>query len=756
MQIKLCGAAGEVTGSGYLVDTGKSQVLVDFGMFQGPEGGDARNRSLGPVKPRKLDAVVLTHAHLDHCGRLPLLTRRGFGGEVHCTHASWDVAELILMDSAHIQESDAERKTRRRRRAGKKAVDPLYERSDVENLLPRFNPLAYGQRREIAPGIEIRFVDAGHILGSASVEMTIRQKGMVRTIVFSGDLGRPNMPLLRDPVPFDSADLLFLESTYGDRDHRPIEATVEELKELLHVAHEHQARILIPAFAVGRSQLLLYYLAEVLEERKLGDFPVYLDSPMAIRATELYVRHASELDEETHQRAKAGWFRRYLSNLRMTMSRDESKAIDRAAHECIIVAGSGMCDGGRIMHHLKNNLYKPGVVVLIAGFMSKGTLGRQLIDGARKVRVLGDEIAVRAQIATLGGFSGHAGQSELIDWTRSLADSKPSVVLTHGENPQRRALKQKLKSELDLDARAPNANAVIRVDEPARRKKVAVKAEIALEHEESLVADSAERLDQWEADWQNYWKTCGPADFALGDVSELSSRRSSDDRLFLTAPRSVEDEQARLDRIRKEMEMGFRELQDVGPCVTVFGSARFDESHRYYQAAREVGSLLAEAGFTVMTGGGPGIMEAANRGAYEAGGSSLGCNIKLPHEQEPNPYVDKFIEFRYFFIRKVMLVRYSWAFVVMPGGFGTMDEMFEAATLIQCGKIGPFPVVIFGKEFWNSLSDFFQYMLNQNVISPEDTSFGLLTDSPSDTVDAILRSLPPKAVRSLNALTKAR
>ncbi len=759
MRITPYGAVGEVTGSSYLIETAEAKVLVDFGMFQGREGKGDKNRDLRGLDPQNLDAVVLTHAHLDHCGRLPLLTRGGYEGKIHTTPASVDLAELILMDCGHIQESDAARHNRKAERSGRPLIEPLYKQADVEPTLRLFAPLIHGKRREIASGVEIRFTEAGHILGSASVEFRIREKGAEHTVVFSGDIGRSNMPLLPDPAPFEHADLLFMESTYGDRDHRSIEDTVKELKELFHLANQHRARVLIPAFAVGRSQLILYYLAMMNKEGAGFDFPVYLDSPMAVKATMLYRKFVSHLDAEGRGIVSREEIKRCLSGLKPTPTAEESRAINEAPHQCVIIAGSGMCDAGRIQHHLKNNLHRKGVGVLMTGFMSYGSLGRRLVEGAQAVRIHGEEVLVRARVVTLGGFSGHAGQGELLDWFKPMSGSRPRVILTHGEDRQRKALRDKLSSSFGAAAEVPSAGSVIefagrapagraskiRVPEISGGRKLAAAPETA-------AAQDGRTLDQWAKDWQSLWTQSGQADFLSPSSRQGASRGEGEERLFLTAPRGPQAEKARLARIMHEFETGFRRLSGVGPCVTVFGSARFPETHRYYQLARDVGGSLARAGFTVLTGGGPGIMEAANRGAKEAGGRSLGCNIILPHEQKANPYVDEFIEFKYFFIRKVMLVRYSWAFVIMPGGFGTLDELFEAVTLIQCRKIGPFPVVLVGRDFWKGIGDFSRFMLNQGVISPEDTSFAIATDSAHEAAQLIVSSFPDEARSQLQAL----
>lgn len=452
MRISLCGAAREVTGSGYLVETATARVLVDFGMFQGSRAIEARNPNLAPVDPLSLDAVVLTHAHLDHTGRLPLLPSRGFRGPIHATPATVDFAALILNDSARLQQADAARHYRRLLRAGREPIAPLYGPSDIDALTSLYSALAYDERREIADGIAIRLVDAGHILGSASVEMTVREHGRERVVVFSGDVGLKGSPILRDPTPLEHADLVFLESTYGDRDHRSQEETIREFHEIIAGAVRERRKVLIPAFAIGRTQEILYHLSEMVRGGRLPEFPVFLDSPMAIAATRLYAKHQALFDEEAGAMMRRGPFLHDLGGLRFTESVDESRALDDRWDTAVILAGSGMCDGGRIVHHLRHNLWRRNVAVLIVGFQVEGSLGRRLVDGAREVRIFGEKVAVRASIHTLGGFSAHAGQSELVEWAGHLTGSHPRFVLTHGEPKACDALRAALQTRLGIQA----------------------------------------------------------------------------------------------------------------------------------------------------------------------------------------------------------------------------------------------------------------------------------------------------------------
>jgi metallo-beta-lactamase family protein len=450
MRITVLGAAGEVTGSGYLVETDRARVLVDFGMFQGRGADNGKNADIAPVVPTRLDAVVLTHAHLDHVGRLPLLKR--LPCTVHATRPTCELAELILMDSARIQEGDAARENRWRERTGQDGeAHPLYRAEDVRPIVERFKGHAYGEVVEVASGITIEFQDAGHILGSASVLMKVRENGSERRVVFSGDLGQSCMPILRDPVPCPPADLVFLESTYGDRNHRPADQTMAELKGILEQSAWQKRKVLVPSFAIGRAQLLLHVLAEITRDGRTPSVPIYLDSPMAIRATEIYSKYPDEFDAEARGLVRSGQMRRDLGNLHPIVTPEQSRELNERWDPSIVIAGSGMCEGGRIVHHLKHNLWKRGVQVLLTSFMAEGSLGRRLVEGAKTVRIFREDVIVRADIRTVGGLSAHAGQGGLIEWLRSATSAgAPRVVLTHGEPRQRAALAVALKERLGV------------------------------------------------------------------------------------------------------------------------------------------------------------------------------------------------------------------------------------------------------------------------------------------------------------------
>lgn len=455
------GAAGEVTGSACLLDTGKARFLIDFGMFQGGRQAEEENNRFPDLDVEALDAVLLTHAHLDHCGRLPLLIRRGYQGKIYSTEATRDLVDLILRDSVKVQENDLFRANRKRERSGEEPLEPLYTLSDVEAVLQQFELVAYDTPVSITPEVTARFVEAGHMLGSSSIELKILSEEGQKTAVFSGDIGPREFPILRSAVCLDKADFVVLESTYGNRNHRPYNETLKEFRFIIQLAVERRGKILVPAFAVGRTQQILCHLAVLFENKEVEPFPIYLDSPMAIEATRIYRQHPDLYDEEAQELRRNGVLERQLAWVRSTPSVDESRALNDVQGPCLIMAGSGMCTAGRILHHLKENLWKPDTHVVIVGYQTRGSLGRRLVDKEESVSIFGDKIRVRAHIHTLNGFSAHAGQTELLEWFDCLAASKPRVVLTHGEEEPRKALAREIRDRHDLQVTLPQLGDVV-------------------------------------------------------------------------------------------------------------------------------------------------------------------------------------------------------------------------------------------------------------------------------------------------------
>jgi metallo-beta-lactamase family protein len=447
MHLQFFGAAGEVTGSCHIVEVDGRTLLLDCGLIQGGPAHDERNRAPFPFDAAHIDAVILSHPHIDHCGRLPLLRKRGFRGAIHATTACHELARILLMDSAAMSARDAERENRKRQRLGDRhRVEPLYTPADAEATLRLFSEVPYGRAVEVLPGVELTFRDAGHILGSASVWLRLRAGDLERRLVFSGDLGQYDSPILRDPESGGAADLVLMESTYGSRLHREREATLVEFGEILRATRARGGNVLIPAFAVGRSQDVLYELGTHFEEWQLADWRIFLDSPMAIEASEVYWRHAELFDEEAQElRMRVGRMPA-LPNLTLCRSVEESMAINRIANGAIIIAGSGMCTGGRIVHHLKHNLPRPQCDVVFTGFQAAGTLGRAIVEGREQVRIHGAPIQVAARVHTLGGFSAHGDQADLIRWYLGLP-GKPPVWLVHGEREASGSLRDKLREQ---------------------------------------------------------------------------------------------------------------------------------------------------------------------------------------------------------------------------------------------------------------------------------------------------------------------
>lgn len=457
------GAVGEVTGSCTQLKSGRNDLLIDFGMIQGGRYQAERNRSRPSIRFRALSGVVLTHAHLDHCGRLPLLDGWGYHGPIHATPATCELVEIILTDSARLMARDAEHKSRRRQRRGAPEVTPIYDERDVKRVLRRLEPLPYGEERELGRGALLRFHDAGHILGSAIAELELG-KDARRRVVFSGDIGKRNTPILRDPTVLETADLVVMESTYGDRDHRPIEDTLEELTGILEAARCPRGKVLIPAFAVGRSQEILYRMAELRRQGRFEGVPVMLDSPMAIRATRLYDRHTELYDEEARALVGERGSAIRFDDLRTCESPAASRAINAMGDGAVVIAGAGMMTGGRILHHLKHGLWRKDTHLVVIGYQASGTLGRAIVDGARRVRVMGQELVVKAQVHTLGGFSAHADQTGLLAWAEGFAGSAPTIALNHGEDHARDALAARIEHELGYEVLRPDPGDTLSID----------------------------------------------------------------------------------------------------------------------------------------------------------------------------------------------------------------------------------------------------------------------------------------------------
>lgn len=439
MRIRFLGGAGEVTGSCTLVEAGERRFLVDCGMFQG--GGEAYQKNLRALDfgfdVRRIDFVLLTHAHIDHSGLLPRLAMLGYRGPVYATPASIALLEVLLPDSAHIQEKESEWQLRHRRRRGSSErgiAPPLYTVVQAQSALRLLRPVEYGEVLNPAEGVQVSFHDAGHILGSASLQVVLGQGRRARRLVFSGDLGMPDRPVLQDPSPPPaSADLLLIESTYGDRLHRPLPETLDEIVAAFKRTQAAGGNLVIPAFAVGRTQEILFILADLVRSGRLGPLKVYVDSPMASRATEITMAFPRLLDDET--RSLAAWLKAHPKKMSVEFVSDaeRSKQLNDIRHGAVIISASGMCEAGRIKYHLRENLPRSESTILIAGFQAAGTLGRRLVDGARLVRLFGEQVPVRARIYTVGGLSAHADQAALLGWLGRFHAAPGQTFVVHGE-----------------------------------------------------------------------------------------------------------------------------------------------------------------------------------------------------------------------------------------------------------------------------------------------------------------------------------
>lgn len=456
--ITFYGAAQEVTGSCHLLESPAcGRVLLDCGLHQGGDAVERIHNERFSFDPTSIDAVILSHAHLDHCGMLPLLVHQGFRGHIHCTRATADLLPIMLKDAVGLYLRDLERENLRAERRGRKTREPVYDEADVEKVLHQLKPSRYGKTFKIGNHCEVCLHDAGHILGSAIVEVTLQENRGARTLVFSGDLGRSGSVLMNDPQQLEKADLLLLESTYGDRNHRCEDESMEELETILHETWAQGGNVMIPAFAVGRTQEILFHLGRLHHAGKLDAWQIFLDSPMAIEVTRTYDRWLELMDgddmrelSDVHRDSLAD----FLPRLQLTADTEESMAINRIKSGAIIIAGSGMCTGGRIRHHFKQRIWDSRNTVIFVGFQARGTLGRLLVDGMKTVKLFGEEYAVKARMETLGCFSAHAGQAELLAWAANFQPA-PRIALVHGEPKSQDVLADKLWDELQVRAAIP-------------------------------------------------------------------------------------------------------------------------------------------------------------------------------------------------------------------------------------------------------------------------------------------------------------
>jgi metallo-beta-lactamase family protein len=453
MKLSFMGAAREVTGSCYLIETDQCRFLIDCGMVQGGREAPARNHKPFDFDPHSIDFVLLTHAHIDHSGLLPKLVLNGFDGPVYTTRATTDLLGVMLPDSGHIQEMDADRAKRRHR---PDALPPIYTVQDARNCLEQVRPVDYDERFEPHASVACCFRDAGHILGSAIIEIWVTEDGVTRKLVASGDLGQPGRPILKDPTRIEEADVLLIESTYGDRNHKDLPTTLAELADIVeHTLYKRRGNVIVPAFAVGRTQELIYHLHQLTEQGRLSHLNIYVDSPMAVAVTNITKKHFELFDTEAHRITQWHAQAKNLPAMHFVADVAESMALNQIRSGAIIISASGMCDAGRIKHHLRHNLGRPECSVLITGFQAGGTLGRRLVDGEKVVRIFGEEVAVRASIHTLGGFSAHADQKALMAWAGGFSKPPGRTFVVHGEAAAANNFAQQLRTEKNWTVDVP-------------------------------------------------------------------------------------------------------------------------------------------------------------------------------------------------------------------------------------------------------------------------------------------------------------
>ncbi|MCM2369848.1 TIGR00730 family Rossman fold protein [Aporhodopirellula aestuarii] len=730
MKLTFLGANRNVTGSRYCLEANGKRVMVDYGLVQ-ERDHLSRNWETCPNGADSLHALVVTHAHIDHIGLIPKLVADGFRGKILASRPTVALADVMLKDSAKIQAEDAKYKQRRHRKEGRTGPHPpsaLYTAKDVEKALQLFRGVDYRVPTEIAPGIIVTWHDAGHILGSASLEVLVREAGRERTIIFSGDLGQHDKPLIHDPTYFRHADYVVMESTYGDRDHEAFGNVEEQLEVIVNQTIKRGGNVVIPVFAVERAQEMMYFLSRLVHKNRIPEVPVFLDSPMAYDVTNIFRRFTSWLDDETVRAIETDEPPLHFPGLSLTRTVDESKSINHCKQPCIIMAPAGMCNAGRIKHHLRSNISRPESTILFVGFQAVGTLGRRLVDGEKEVRIHGREYRVGARIEQVFGMSGHADRTGLLQWLNHFEQPPRKVFLTHGEEHAAIALKKSIETRFGFDVSIP---------------------EYGTEHEfndegPTLVDGSrpnAVSLSRRPTSTAIDVETNGEAIVEPVSVNEIFSASPEDPDLeFLDSstrrPVSfLHEDPWRVLRIQSDLIQGIevmtRALEGRRRAVAVFGSARLPESDPSYQLAHQTCQLLGERGIAIITGGGPGIMEAGNRGARDAGSPSIGLNIELPHEQTLNPYCDTSYTCRYFFVRKMMFAKYSGGFLIFPGGFGTFDEFFESLTLIQTKKLAQFPVGLVGSEFWGPLVDWLRNVVREKgCIDDSDLQQFKVMDDP--------------------------
>lgn len=526
MEIKFLGAAKVVTGSNVLITTDKYKILLDCGMFQGSEQLERLNFEKFQYNPEDIDFLILSHAHIDHSGRIPKLVKEGFKGRIITTNATFDLCKIMLIDSANIQQSDVEWENRKRRRAGKEPIEPLYTVDDADLSLRYFEPYLYEQKITLNDDIVVRFKDAGHILGSAIVELWIRENKDFTKIVFSGDLGMPGRPIINEPEYIEEADYLIVESTYGNRIHDDIKESAKKLVDIINSTVLRGGTVIIPSFAVGRTQEIIYELNKYYEyDKSIEEFmkiPVYVDSPMAVMATEAFKKNSSCFNEETKKLILNGDNPFEFPNLFYVKSQDESMKLNQYSFPKVIISSSGMCTAGRVRHHLKHNLWQKKNSVVFVGYQAEGTLGRIILDGKKKVKILGEEIKVESEIYDLEGFSGHADQKVLMNWVKNFKRKPKKIFVVHGEEESSEMLASMIENELNVETIIPNLGDAFEI------KEVIVKSQSGevlepIKQKEDIEKELQDVYNQFEALVYKTDKLIDP-NFLSQDYDELKNK----------------------------------------------------------------------------------------------------------------------------------------------------------------------------------------------------------------------------------------
>ena len=499
MKMHFLGAAKVVTGSNILLETENKKILIDCGMFQGSRQLNKLNYEPFQFNPEEIDLLILSHAHIDHSGRIPSLIKAGFKGRIYCTNATSDLCSIMLPDSGYVQETENEWENRKRERAGKPLRDPLYTAEEAKDSLKYFSPVLYNQKIVIDDSLTIRFQDAGHILGSAIVELWIKEGNETIKLVFSGDLGRKNKPIIRDPAIIDEADFLILESTYGHRGHPSLDNEASQLIPIMIETRKKGGNVVIPSFAVQRAQDIIYELNKyydrivAVKDQSYLDIPVYVDSPLTISATEIFRRNPDCFDADTLELIKQGHNPLDFKNLHFSRTANESKQLNTSPESKVIISASGMCTAGRIKHHLKHNLWRKESSIVFVGYQAEGTLGRRIKDGAKQVKIFGEDVKVNAQIHVLEGFSGHADQGELLQWVKEFKKKPQKIFLVHGEQEAQDALSELIEKGLKITTIVPKLgeNFIVKGTKEAVSEKIAKEKSIK---EKQLFEDEAEQL----------------------------------------------------------------------------------------------------------------------------------------------------------------------------------------------------------------------------------------------------------------------